>query len=258
MLSRINSAALLGIDAEWVEVEVNSGESGEPGMTLVGLPDTAVKESIDRISSALGNSGFRVPRTKTTINLAPGHIRKEGPFYDLPMALGILLATGQIKSGLEEDFLIAGELGLSGALRPVRGALAIAMLANRLGKRGVILPSLSAEEAALVDGIEVYAVNSLDDAVRFLLKKEGAWRIGHREALDARFREDISEADFSEVKGQIALRRAIEVAAAGGHNILMIGPPGAGKSMIAKRIPGILPRPTLEESLEILSIHSAA
>ena len=258
MLSKIYSAALQGIDAEWVEVEVNSGECGEPGMTLVGLPDTAVKESADRVFSALGNSGFRTPQTRTTINLAPGHIRKEGPFYDLPIALGILLATGQLPAGIERDFLVAGELGLSGVTRPVRGSLAIACLAKRLGKRGVLLPELSAWEAALVEGVEVYAVGSLGEAVRFLRGEAAAKRISHEEALNVRVKEDLADVDFSEVKGQSGLRRAMEVAAAGAHNILMIGPPGAGKSMIAKRIPGILPRPTLEESLEILSIHSAA
>lgn len=257
MLASINSAALQGIDAELVDVEVNAGESGEPALVLVGLPDTAVKESGQRVYSALSNSGFRGPRTRTTINLAPGNLRKEGPFYDLPIALGILAATEQCDKLPSGDFLIAGELGLSGATRPVRGALAIARLAKKLGKRGVVLPELSAREAALVEGVEAYGVKSLDEAVRFLDGSLSLEPVSHAEAL--RVREvTLPEGDFSEIKGQQALRRAIEVAAAGGHNLLMIGPPGAGKSMVAKRIPGILPDPTLEESLEILSIHSAA
>jgi magnesium chelatase family protein len=261
MLATITSAALQGIDAEVVHVEVNTGEAGEPKLILVGLPDAAVKESDDRVFSALSNSGFRPPRTRTTINLAPGHLRKEGPCYDLPIALGILAATDQLKGPQFklDDWLIAGELSLSGATRPVRGALAMARLAKKLGKRGVLLPALSAEEAALVEGIDVYRVDSLDRAVRFLAGTAtlqplaaGGLRTGAAAvAADG-------AADFSEIKGQQALRRAVEVAVAGSHNLLMIGPPGSGKSMIAKRIPTIMPAPTLDEHLEILSIHSAA
>jgi magnesium chelatase family protein len=257
MLSTIYSAALQGIDAELVYVEVNTGECGEPKLILVGLPDTAVKESNDRVTSALGNSGFRRPHTRTTINLAPGDVRKEGPRDDLPIALGILVATGQLRSESFGDFMIAGELSLSGATRPVRGALAIARRAKSLGKRGVLLPEISAREAALVEGIAVYAVRSLNEAFRFLagelsLQPESA------NTYSAQVSPSGAQGDFSEIKGQHAVRRAVEVAAAGGHNLLMIGPPGSGKSMIAKRIPTILPRPTLDESLEILSIHSAA
>lgn len=261
MLATIASAALQGIDAEIVHVEVNAGEAGEPKLILVGLPDAAVKESDDRVFSALSNSGFKPPRTRTTINLAPGHLRKEGPFYDLPIALGILAATQQLHAPGLGDWLIAGELSLSGATRPVRGALAMARLARSLGKRGLLLPALSAEEAALVDGVAVYRVDSLDRAVRFLtgeLKLEPL-PAGARPATVAdRAAPADAAADFSEIKGQHALRRAIEVAVAGNHNLLMIGPPGSGKSMVAKRIPTIMPAPTLEERLEILSIHSAA
>ena len=259
MLATITSAALQGIDAELVHVEVNAGEAGEPKWYLVGLADTAVKESTDRVFTALNNSGFQPPRTRTTINLAPGNLRKEGPFYDLPIALGILAATGQLKSANLADWLIAGELSLSGATRPVRGALAMARLARSLGKRGLLLPALSAEEAALVEGVEVYAVASLDGAARFLsgerpltpLDPKAARRRASAPAADG-------AADFSEIKGQHALRRAVEVAVAGSHNILVIGPPGSGKSMVAKRIPTVMPAPTLDEHLEILSIHSAA
>jgi magnesium chelatase family protein len=261
MLATIASAALQGIDAEIVHVEVNAGEAGEPKLILVGLPDAAVKESDDRVFSALSNSGFKPPRTRTTINLAPGNLRKEGPFYDLPIALGILAATQQLHAPGLGDWLIAGELSLSGATRPVRGALAMARLARSLGKRGLLLPALSAEEAALVDGVEVYRVDSLDRAVRFLtgeIKLEPL-PAGARPATAVdRAAPPEGAADFSEIKGQHALRRAIEVAVAGNHNLLMIGPPGSGKSMVAKRIPTIMPAPTLEERLEILSIHSAA
>ncbi|HZP59060.1 MAG TPA: YifB family Mg chelatase-like AAA ATPase [Opitutaceae bacterium] len=258
MLATISSAALQGIDADLVHVEVNTGEAGEPRLILVGLPDAAVKESDDRVASALANSGFRRPRTRTTVNLAPGHLRKEGPLYDLPIALGILVATGQLKTDLLGDFLIAGELSLSGATRPVRGALAFARLARKLGKRGILLPPHSAAEAALVEGTEVYAVDSLDRAFRFLA---GEIPLTPLPAGAATLRAGAPSADgldFSEIKGQQALRRAVEVAVAGAHNLLMIGPPGAGKSMVAKRIPTILPAPVLDEFLEVLSIHSAA
>ena len=258
MLATISSAALQGIDAEIVHVEVNSGETGEPKLILVGLPDAAVKESDDRVFSALSNSGFKAPRTRTTINLAPGNLRKEGPFYDLPIALGILVATEQIPAIDTSGYLIAGELSLSGATRPVRGALALARLARKLGKRGVLLPPLSAQEAALVEGVAAYPVTSLDHAVRFLTGEITLLPVEHATAISIKPEPDDLPGDFSEIKGQHALRRAVEVAVAGGHNLLIIGPPGAGKSMVAKRIPAILPDPTLDESLEILSIHSAA
>ncbi len=257
MLATITSAALQGIDADIVYVEVNAGEVGEPKWYLVGLPDTAVKESSDRVFAALTNSGFQPPRTRTTINLAPGNLRKEGPFYDLPIALGILAATKQLVCEALDSWMIAGELSLSGATRPVRGALAIARLARKLGKRGILLPAVSAEEAAMVEGIPVYRLGSLDAAVRFLRDEN---RPPPLDPGQCRRRQPSSDGqpDFSEIKGQHALRRAVEVAVAGGHNLLMIGPPGAGKSMVAKRIPSIMPEPTLDEHLEILSIHSAA
>jgi magnesium chelatase family protein len=259
MLATILSAALQGIDAEAVHVEVNAGEAGEPKLFLVGLPDTAVKESGDRVWAALNNTGFRPPRTRTTINLAPGHLRKEGPCYDLPIAIGILAATGQLKAPALADWLIAGELSLSGATRPVRGALAMARLARALGKRGALLPAVSAEEASLVEGVQIVRVDSLDRATRFLA---GEIQIAPLDPIAARARAQApaaaDAADFSEIKGQHALRRAVEVAVAGSHNLLMIGPPGSGKSMLAKRIPTVMPAPRLEEQLEILGIHSAA
>lgn len=258
MLATILSAALQGIEAEPVHVEVNSGERGDPKLILVGLPDAAVKESDDRVSSALANSGFQMPRLRTTINLAPGHLRKEGPCYDLPIALGILAATDKLPPDAADGYLVAGELSLSGATRPVRGALAMAKLARTLGRRGVLLPEGSAREAALVEGVPVYAIASLDQAFRFLSGEISLQPVPHAEAVAITGTPDDSVGDFSEIKGQHALRRAIEVAVAGEHNLLMIGPPGSGKSMVAKRVPTIMPSPTLDESLEILGIHSAA
>jgi magnesium chelatase family protein len=256
MLATITSAALQGIDAEVVHVEVNAGEAGEPKLILVGLPDAAVKESQDRVYSALVNSGFKPPRTRTTINLAPGHVRKEGPCYDLPIALGILAATRQLSLESLDHWLIAGELSLSGATRPVRGALAMARLARKLGRRGVLLPGVSAEEAALVDGVVVHRVDSLDRAMRFLHGEAKLTAMPKPARVIPQTADD--GPDFAEIKGQLSLRRAVEVAVAGSHNLLMIGPPGSGKSMVAKRIASIMPVPTPEEQLEILSIHSAA
>jgi magnesium chelatase family protein len=259
MLATLSSATLQGIDATLVTVEVNADESGEPRWFIVGLPDTAVKESCDRVFSALRNSGFKAPRTRTMINLAPGNVRKEGPLYDLPIALGVLAATDQLAVPDLDDWLIAGELSLSGQTRPVRGALAMCRLARRLRKRGVLLPALSAEEAALVEDMPVYRVTSLDHAVRFLRGEEPLSPLPPRQPRRKPDHARIEGAiDFSEVKGQHALRRAVEIAVAGAHNLLMIGPPGSGKSMLAKRIPTIMPVPSVEEQLEILSVYSAA
>lgn len=257
MLATVLSATLQGVHALPVEVEVNSGESGDPRLVLVGLPDVAVRESQDRVSSALANSGFRMNRTRTTINLAPGNVRKEGPIYDLPLAMGLLLATQQVESGWEGGFLLAGELALSGVLRPIRGALAFAMLARKLGKRGILLPAENAQEASLVEGVEVYPVPSLSEAVRFV---RGMSQIVPCKPIpfEQRLGMNPPEYDFAEVKGQYTVRRAVEVAVAGSHNLLILGPPGSGKSMMAKRIPSILPLPDYEEYLEILSVQSAA
>ena len=264
MLAVVISGALQGVESVPVMVEVNTGDSANPipgefKIFTVGLPDTSVKESGDRVLAAIRNSGFRGPETRTTINLAPGDLRKEGPLYDLPIALALLAATGQLTALRLGDFVVAGELGLAGAVRPVRGGVAFAMQARATGKHGVILPRASAEEAALVEGVPVYPVNSLHETVRFL---RGEITIAPLDPTKSPFRtratDTTGDADFSEVKGQFALRRAVEVAVAGGHNLIMIGPPGSGKSMIAKRIPGIMPEPSLDEFLEILGIQSAA
>jgi magnesium chelatase family protein len=257
MLATIGSAALLGIDAVPVLIEVNTGEVGTPDLILVGLPDTAVKESENRVFSALSNSGLRMPKSRTTINLAPGDLRKEGAIYDLPIAIGILVATGQLACDHLADFTIAGELSLSGATRPIKGGLAMAVLARECGRKSILLPPLAAQEAALVEGIKVYEIASLDQAHRFLGGHLTLFPLTTPRRATTSTRPE-SEPDFSEIKGQHAVRRAVEIAVAGGHNLLMIGPPGSGKSMIARRIPGIMPLPTLEEYLEILRIHSAA
>jgi magnesium chelatase family protein len=258
MLAVTTSAALHGIEALPVQVEVNANEEGAPDLVLVGLPDTAVKESRDRVTSALGNSAYRAPYRRTTINLAPGSIRKEGPAFDLPIALGILTATDQVAPRALEQWVIAGELALSGQTRAVRGGLAMALMAREQGKRGVLLPREAAEEAALVEGIEVYAVDSLDQTCRFLEGRERLQPLTYEDSPFYRKPSPGEQLDFADVKGQEGLRRAVEIAVAGGHNLLMLGPPGSGKSMVAKRIPTIMPEPTLDEFLEILSIHSAA
>lgn len=256
MLATIGSAALLGIDAVPVQIEVNTGERGVPGLILVGLPDTAVKESENRVYSAMSNSGLHMSKSRTTINLAPGDLRKEGAIYDLPIALGILVATGQLAPDRLPHCLIAGELSLSGATRPIKGGLAMAVLARDSGYRAILLPPGAAGEAALVEGLEVYEITSLDQAQRFLGGQLELAPLARPRATAPAPRE--GDADFADIKGQQAVRRAVEIAVAGGHNLIMIGPPGSGKSMIARRIPGIMPAPTLDEYLEILRIHSAA
>lgn len=257
MLAETCSATLQGVNALPVTVEANGGEKGEPRCILVGLPDTAVKESLDRVLSSLANTGYSSPRTRVTINLAPGDLRKEGASFDLPIALCLLAAMGQIPGGKLKDYLISGELGLSGETRRVRGGLSMAMLATKAGKRGLVLPRESAQEACLVEGMKVYPVDSLAQAVSFFLGETEQAPMGKSES-PYQLKHDYSGGlDFSEVKGQTNVRRAVEVAVAGGHNLLMLGPPGSGKSMISKRIPSILPKPSTDEFLEILNVYSA-
>ena len=258
MLAFTNSATLQGVVAVPVTVEANGGEKGEPRCVLVGLPDTAVKESLDRILSSLANSGYSRPRTRVTINLAPGDLRKEGAAFDLPIALCLLSVMGHLPADLLKNFLIAGELALSGETRSIKGGLSMAMLAKKQGARGIILPKLSAQEASLLEGIDVFEIGSLAEAVKFLNNQSSKSPLEIKKSYFTDESKTMDYSDFSEVKGQFNVRRAVEVAVAGGHNFLMLGPPGSGKSMIAKRIPSILPKPSTDEFLEILNIHSAA
>lgn len=257
MFSVVYSGALQGVEAVPVQVEVKSALPGEFRFQIVGLPDAAVKESSDRVLAALSNCKFPTPQTRTVVNLAPGDIRKEGPLYDLPIALAILATQGVIPRERLESFIVAGELGLNGHMRAVRGGVSLALLALR-ENRSVVLPKKSAEEAALVEGVRVYPVNSLRECVEFFLGQREILPLSSEKSAFRRNANSVPAVDFCEVKGQQQVRRAVEVAVAGGHNILMIGSPGSGKSMIAKRIPTILPDPSLEEFLEILGIHSAA
>lgn len=256
MLIKTYGAAPVGIDAVLVTIEVHA----VPGFdfTLVGLPDNAVKEAHERILAALNVNGYEAPKRAFTINMAPADIKKEGAAYDLPLAIGILAGEEKVKSALLDKYILMGELSLDGSLQPIRGVLPIALCARKEGFRGLIVPAANANEAAVVDGLEVYGMSSILDVARFL-NGEQTFSPTFVDT-DVLFREEAvsTDLDFADVRGQENVRRAMEVAAAGGHNMLMVGPPGAGKSMMAKRLPSILPPLTLEEALETTKIHSVA
>ena len=255
MLTKTFSSSVFGIEATIITIEVN--QSIGINFFLVGLPDVAIKESHQRIKAAFKNNNLKFPGKELTINLAPAGIRKEGSNYDLPIAIGILAASEQVSTLKLSDYLIIGELSLDGTLQPLRGALPIAVQARKEGFKGIILPEINAEEAAVVTELETIGVQNITDVIDFLNDQDAKPAPIKTESPNKRLGE-MSIEDFSEVKGQFAVKRAFEIAAAGGHNLILIGPPGSGKSMLAKRLPSILPKMSLDESLETTSIHSVA
>lgn len=257
MLAHSYCASTFGVDAHLIDVETNA-VNGLPQYFLVGLPDRAISESRDRIEAAVRNSGFEMPRGRITVNLAPANLPKEGSSFDLPIAVGLLAMSGQIKREKLGETMILGELSLDGSLRPVKGVLPVTVEAKKRGMKQVVVPVLNMKEAAVVSGMDVYGFSNLKQVTAWLngLLKSDPVRVD----MDALFREEQHKGilDFSDVRGQENVRRSMEVAAAGGHNIIMIGPPGSGKTMISRRLPTILPPLSLDEALETTRIHSVA
>jgi magnesium chelatase family protein len=257
MLARIHSGAVLGLDPYPVEVEVDLA-MGLPAFAIVGLPDAAVKESRERVQAALKNSGLSVPVKRITINLAPADVRKEGSAFDLPMAMGILQADGILPEGATDGYVLVGELALDGRVKPVRGALSLALGAAKLGFKGLIVPTDNGPEAAAAQALPVYGVESLPQVVAFLKGELPLEPVSPPSAALSGGAGPDPCGDFAQVAGQAFAKRALEVAAAGGHNVLLVGPPGSGKSMLARRLPGILPSPSFAEAVATTRIHSAA
>lgn len=261
MLVKAYASAVHGVDARTITVEVNSGGQPVVGTNyyhLVGLPDSAIREGFQRIEAAIFSRGYRMPRVKTVVNLAPADIRKEGSAYDLPIALGVLAASGQINGDRLAEFIIMGELSLDGLLRPIKGALPIAIQARKEKYKGIILPKQNAREAAIVNDIVVYGVENLEEATDILNGHSSLEPVVVETRDEFFYNRSNYDVDFSDVKGQQNIKRSLEIAAAGGHNVILIGPPGAGKTMLARRLPTILPPLTLQEALETTKIHSVS
>lgn len=253
MLAKVLSSAIIGIDAYIVEVEVDISQ-GLPSFSTVGLPEGAVRESKERVKASIKNSGYRFPADRITVNLAPADIKKEGSAFDLPMALGILAATGLVSMASYDRYLVLGELSLDGLIRPIKGALPIAIMAKEMDLKGVFLPVENASEAAVVEGIDILPVTSLSQLVETLLGIAGI--DPYKVDISALMKKPDHQVDFGEVRGQENVKRAMEIAASGGHNMILIGPPGAGKTMLTRRLYTILPELSFQEALETSKIYS--
>lgn len=256
MLARVWSASIVGIDAVKVGVEVDVS-GGLPGIVILGLPDSAIQESKERVKATLKNAGFAFPMRKIVINLTPADLRKEGPCFDLPISVGILAASDQVKPELLGDYLFLGEVSLDGSLRPVTGVLPIAASAREMGIVGLVVPTDNAQEAAVVQGLKVHGFENISQVAEFLNQPQKCQPVELEQKRDV-VRTEFNKIDLKDVKGQSHARRALEIAAAGGHNLIFVGPPGSGKTMLARRLPGILPALDFAEALEVTRIHSVA
>ncbi|MDP5016960.1 MAG: YifB family Mg chelatase-like AAA ATPase, partial [Dolichospermum sp.] len=257
MLARVWSASIIGIDSVKVGVEVDVS-GGLPGIVILGLPDSAIQESKERVKATLKNAGFAFPMRKIVINLTPADLRKEGPAFDLPISVGILAASEQVNADLLGDFLFLGEVSLDGSLRPVAGVLPIAATAKKMGITGLVVPIDNAQEAAVVEGLTVYGCKDIADVVDLLNNPKKYQPVKLNQTVETSQSTSLNLADLQDVKGQAHARRALEIAAAGGHNLIFVGPPGSGKTMLARRLSGILPPLSFPESLEVTRIHSVA